>query len=525
MAGAALAALLLSGGALAQSRIELWDVKIGTPASELPDEAFTDFACGTNGGPPSLRLSRFADYRRCRPEASGLFEVYARYDDEDEYRARARGLKDTADHFGGTRISIHPTVISVLFDPSGIVRGLRAVTDDRASLQRRGASYRMADDVRARFGLEEWSCQKIPLEADEESINGEFVKENCRRLLPEGLMLTKPICSGNRVRASWTRIRERSCEASSKAGHAWNSSTRSSTSERKEPGADAAAARPCRRVHAWTCEWRRGLQGRSDQGLSRLRSIGSKPPIPRSHRSEFLAVAKLTGANLLGAKLARSDCANCDLEGANLKRADLTAANLTGARLTRANLHTAILRDAVVADADLADANLNRVEATRIRLPRSRLDGAMLYAADLSGADLSGAMLKGALAGHVRLRQGKLSGIDASTADFTEADLGGADLSAATLEKSIFEKANLKKARLVGSKLRDARLPWSDFEGRGSPRSKSVEAILYRADLRRADLRNADLSGAVLRRAYVGQSLQEGAILKGTEMPDGDVHE
>ena len=524
MAGAALAALLLSGGALAQSRIELWDVKIGTPASELPDEAFTDFACGTNGGPPSLRLSRFADYRRCRPEASGLFEVYARYDDEDEYRARARGLKDTADHFGGTRISIHPTVISVLFDPSGIVRGLRAVTDDRASLQRRGASYRMADDVRARFGLEEWSCQKIPLEADEELINGEFVKENCRRLLPEGLMLTQAHLfrkpgqseldphSGEILRGqfkSWSRVELLDPKLDERT---------------KEPGPMPSPPAPvavsthgsASGVEAFKADLTKDCPGCDLSGANlRFRDL----------TGANLAGAKLTGANLLGAKLARSNCANCDLEGANLKRADLTAANLTGARLTRANLHTAILRDAVVADADLADANLNRVEATRIRLPRSRLDGAMLYAADLSGADLSGAMLKGALAGHVRLRQGKLSGIDASTADFTEADLGGADLSAATLEKSIFEKANLKKARLVGSKLRDARLPWSDLKDADLREANLVEAILYRADLRRADLRNADLSGAVLRRAYVGQSLQEGAILKGTEMPDGDVHE
>ena len=188
----ATAGLLLSGAAHAQSGIELWNIKIGTLASELPDEAFTDFACGTGGGPPSLRLTRFSDFWKCRPEPSGLSEVYVRYDDEAEYTARARGLADTADHFGGTRISVHPAIISVLFDSDGIVRGLRAVTDDRASLQKRGASYRMADEVRARFGLDGWTCRTDPLEAGEEPTNSDFfVKESCRRLLPEGLMLTQ----------------------------------------------------------------------------------------------------------------------------------------------------------------------------------------------------------------------------------------------------------------------------------------------------------------------------------------------
>ena len=36
----------------------------------LPDE-FVDYACGTNGGPPSLPLTGWSDYKRCRPEPSG----------------------------------------------------------------------------------------------------------------------------------------------------------------------------------------------------------------------------------------------------------------------------------------------------------------------------------------------------------------------------------------------------------------------------------------------------------------------
>jgi hypothetical protein len=79
---AALVLTLLAAGApaLAQERpprLEVWDLRLGTPADQLPDE-FVDLACGTNGGPPSLPLNGWTDFRRCRSEPSGLREVYFR---------------------------------------------------------------------------------------------------------------------------------------------------------------------------------------------------------------------------------------------------------------------------------------------------------------------------------------------------------------------------------------------------------------------------------------------------------------
>src|SRR4051794_41759722 len=34
------------------TRLEVWDLKLGTQLDALPDE-FVDYACGTNGGPPA----------------------------------------------------------------------------------------------------------------------------------------------------------------------------------------------------------------------------------------------------------------------------------------------------------------------------------------------------------------------------------------------------------------------------------------------------------------------------------------
>ena len=81
-------------------RQEIWDLKFGAPAAEQSSE-FVEFACGTRGGPPSLPLRNFSDFKRCKPEDSGLREVYFRYDDEMEYWARANNLAGEIERFGG----------------------------------------------------------------------------------------------------------------------------------------------------------------------------------------------------------------------------------------------------------------------------------------------------------------------------------------------------------------------------------------------------------------------------------------
>ena len=74
----------------ASERSTVWDLTLGTSAADLPHD-FVDFACGSNGGPPGLALAGFADYASCPAEPNGLHEVYFRYNDEQEYVARALG--------------------------------------------------------------------------------------------------------------------------------------------------------------------------------------------------------------------------------------------------------------------------------------------------------------------------------------------------------------------------------------------------------------------------------------------------
>ena len=64
-------------GAQELRRATVWDLKLGEPVAAQPlAREFRGFACGSNGGAPRQPLSGFADFTRCRPEASGLREVY-----------------------------------------------------------------------------------------------------------------------------------------------------------------------------------------------------------------------------------------------------------------------------------------------------------------------------------------------------------------------------------------------------------------------------------------------------------------
>jgi hypothetical protein len=161
-------------------RMEIWALQLGKPVGQLPD-AFVDYACGTNGGPPSLPLEGWRDFHRCRAEASGLREVYFRYDDELEYWARANNLSAQMEQYAGTKTYGFPVVTSALIDESGVLRGIRLVSDPRNDSQNRDEAYLLRNFLTARFGRDGWSCESLPPEEGETAVSGIFVKERCRK--------------------------------------------------------------------------------------------------------------------------------------------------------------------------------------------------------------------------------------------------------------------------------------------------------------------------------------------------------
>lgn len=182
-----LASASLATAAIAQtpaqplpSRAEVWDLKLGTPAAILPG-GFGEYACGTNGGPPSLPLAGWNDFGHCRPEPSGLREVYFRYDDELEYWAKANDLPAEIARYSGTKVYDFPVVLSALFDDRGILAGLRIVSDPRDTSRSREEGYTLRNFLSARFGRDGWSCTDLPPAEGEEPVEGTFIKQDCRK--------------------------------------------------------------------------------------------------------------------------------------------------------------------------------------------------------------------------------------------------------------------------------------------------------------------------------------------------------
>lgn len=179
--------LLATGGAPAQpqqndqpARVEVWDLRLGTPADRLPDE-FADYACGTNGGPPSIPLNGWGDFRRCRPDAAGFREVYFRYDDELEYWAKANNFATEIEKYSGTKVYDFPVVLSGRFDESGVLAGLRIVSDPRDPSRDRDEAYLLRNFLTARYGRDGWDCVDLPPAEGETPVGRTFIKQRCHK--------------------------------------------------------------------------------------------------------------------------------------------------------------------------------------------------------------------------------------------------------------------------------------------------------------------------------------------------------
>jgi hypothetical protein len=176
----ALASGLGSDAAPAQElATKIWDIKLGTPVAALPLDQFVDPACGTNGGPPSRVLARFADFAVCPLDRStGLHEVWFRYDDELEYVARARRSEIMVRLYQANSLGGQPIITSLLIDDAGLVQGYRIVNDPRAAGGTRIEAYGLVELFKGMVapGLD---CTDLPPGPGERPIEDLFVKQVC----------------------------------------------------------------------------------------------------------------------------------------------------------------------------------------------------------------------------------------------------------------------------------------------------------------------------------------------------------
>jgi hypothetical protein len=189
-----LMALVFAAPAGAQDlrRATVWDLKLGEPvAAQPPAKEFRGFACGSNGGAPRQPLSGFADFARCRPEASGWREVYFEYDDEYEYIARARDLPREIARWAGTTEVNFPVVVSALFDEGGVLQAVRIVTDARpdyrnetaeSELRKRADAHLLGGVLAARFDIDaQRDCRAVPPAEGESAVGTLLVKQSCEK--------------------------------------------------------------------------------------------------------------------------------------------------------------------------------------------------------------------------------------------------------------------------------------------------------------------------------------------------------
>jgi hypothetical protein len=183
----ALASLVLgAGSARAEeqpARPDVWRLRLGTPAAALPRDSFIDYACGSNGGPPQQPLSGWADYGKCPPEPNGLREVYFRYDDELEYRARAHRARTLIAQYAGTTVLGFPVIVSGLFDGGGTLAGLRIVTDPQTSPQDRKQAYTLTNFFKARYGSDGWDCAETHPAPGETPVGTLYINRRCTKLV------------------------------------------------------------------------------------------------------------------------------------------------------------------------------------------------------------------------------------------------------------------------------------------------------------------------------------------------------
>ena len=186
------AACLLFGAAGAAAdetptRADVWTLKLGTPAAALPRDAFVDYACGSNGGPPQLAITGWTDYKKCPTEPNGLREVYFRYDDELEYWARAHRASTLIEQYAGTQVLGFPVIVSGLFDANGMLAGLRIVTDPQADPGDRKQAYTLSNFFKARYGGDGWDCTDTPPKHGENPVGALYINRRCTKLVKGGM--------------------------------------------------------------------------------------------------------------------------------------------------------------------------------------------------------------------------------------------------------------------------------------------------------------------------------------------------
>ena len=472
------------------ARLTIWDIALGAHAANLPTHEFMEFACGSNGGPPLRPLSGFVDFAQCSPEASGLYEVQFRYDDEDEYWAWAHRAEFQYELVAGTKDSGYAVIVSVLFNAAGIVHGLRMVSDPRVvPIELRERSHDLRNYLLVRFDPVGWTCEDLPIDEGFKPLVGPLINQKCAKT-HGGTKNVEVITHHFRKPGQFYRdpitnvITEGQFESSVHVEIVRNSPVDAPGDPARPDQAEAA-------------------------DLVALRLPQHQGQVPED------VAAFLRGETL--------DCPGCDLTGAVLKRVDLSGANLAGALLVGANLHNARLRGANLQGADLTGANLNRVRAERANFSNAIMTGTMGFASHFDGADLSGARMEDTRYGNAKLIGTNLAGAIIVNADFYGIRAAFADFTGAKLERVVLAYGRMSRAILTQADVLDSTFASTNLIGADLSNAKLIRTDFINAQLNEANLAGANLTESRLLSANVAGADMAGVVFSQTIMMNGDI--
>jgi hypothetical protein len=165
---------------LSEIRTRLWELELGMPIAELPRQ-YLDPHCGTNGGPPSIRLDNWGEFARCPADtATGLHEVWYTEDDEVEYIARSfRQMTFDPGPASANVLFNHKVIYSILIDDDGLIQGYRIFTDNRESPDVRLGAYFIATPLINLYGYQAFECVDRPPAEGEAPMDGVYVNALC----------------------------------------------------------------------------------------------------------------------------------------------------------------------------------------------------------------------------------------------------------------------------------------------------------------------------------------------------------
>lgn len=169
----ALAALALASPAWAEEN-DLREFRIGMAVGDLPRSSYKDLSCADD---MARKLEAWWDYTQCAAAPSGLRAVRFRYDEA------TNPLSKVNDLYEGTKVGGHSVLLTLLIG-EGRLEGLMIETDPAARLNFRKKAFLFADQVKARYGDEGWTCTEGRSTEGEEPVGGVLLKEHCTKQTP-----------------------------------------------------------------------------------------------------------------------------------------------------------------------------------------------------------------------------------------------------------------------------------------------------------------------------------------------------